>query len=162
MLRNEPPNYPVDCIPTFVSPQDSCWDADRIVEETDALKPEDPVHPCRAFWAGLTRGDLEGVREYFVPDADPTRFVCRRLTLDSWSRVTQMQEIGQSVRAGIMAIRHGLTAVEDSEQKLTYEKALTDDEINDLRRLLGDSAFSLLGKFLINVSTEVTIPEGKP
>ncbi len=165
-----PPIHRIDCQPIFIPVRDPAWDHKRIgLEEriiTGAEKlPEgaEPLpwrdimeYPLTRYWSGESRGDLDTIRDWLLPDSAPTMFVLRRLPLARWTEVKQLQERGLHVAARVHAIRHALVSIDNGPKpEIEIDARGPDDAALDaVRALLGDDGFTMLGLFAIAVSAE--------
>lgn len=165
-----PPNHRADCQPVFIPVRDPAWDHKRIGREERIIMgveklPEDaePLpwldimeYPLTRYWSGESRGDLDTIRDWLLPDSTPTMFVLRRLPLARWIEVKQLQERRLDVAARVHALRHALVSIDNGpkpEIKLDGD-ALDDDALDAVRALLGDDGFAMLCRFAIQVSAE--------
>lgn len=167
-----PPIHRVDHEPVFISVADDAWDHKRIAsEERVIMGTEKPVdgqaapwesvhdHPMTRYWSGDSRGDLETVRQYLLPDKLPTEIRCRRLILAHWTEAKQLRERRLTVAHQVACVRYGVVGVENGTDadgtKISFGSSpLTDVSIDKLRRLLGDEGFQLLAGFIWRCSEE--------
>jgi hypothetical protein len=155
-----PINHRIDHEPTFVSPRDSAWDQERIrTEELEIADGKSETwktleeHPITRYWSGESRGDLSTVVEYLRKGACYTLFRLRRLPLRAWAQVQQLRERGESVESRYTLVRLGVVAVENADLEITPGK-LSDEQIDAIRRVLGDSEFMMLSNQVYRASHE--------
>lgn len=172
-----PINHRVDAPIIYVSVSDDAWDFERIAREKDMiagkLEPEsdEPVawasdddHPFTRYVSGRSRFDLSTVRDYLLPDAAPVQWHFRRLRLSRWAEVAELLEQGKMYRAKLQAIGLALVKVEGLDVVFERRKPtqpLGEDDLDKLRRLLGDAEFHLLGLAAIAAQRELDEAEKK-
>lgn len=169
----------------YVNPGDSAWDYDKIdaelrlirikrgdqePEEGEELPPipwdDEDEHPVKLYSSGKSRYDLATVRDYLLPDIEPTEFEIKRMALDDYGDVKDLLGRGQIGRARNKAIERGLVEVRGlpTPWKPKRNKAtgyIRRDSLDELRELLTDQDFDLLGFACINASASLQDPEKK-
>lgn len=111
-----PPQHRADALGQYIHPLDDAWDETRAFGGVFATSVD---HPLRRYYAGRTRYDLnaEGVRGFLRPNASPTIFRLRRLTLAEYNQVADIQ--GEHARYTACA-RFALVDVDG--EKMTVEQ----------------------------------------
>lgn len=160
------PNHRLTHVPTYIFPDDSAWNREKIDHELDVLSGAvEPVdgevypwtdregHPAVRFRSGVSRFDIATIKDYLLPGESPTYVVLRRATLGQWQTLQSMLE-RETHTDGALVVGRASTLIEairfsfDSCDDLGIKAAragLTDTQINDLREAIGDENFSLLG-----------------
>jgi hypothetical protein len=169
-----PPIHRIDAEPIFIHPLDSAWDTElkgreeRILAGAEPPPDGEPLpwltleeHPLTRYWTGESRGDLATVRRYLLADQTPTMFRCQRLPLTAFNAIRNIVERKDWARFYTECVRHGLVAVDnaldtDGKAVALARHPLTDDDINLVRKLVGDGAggFDQLALFIWGVSKE--------
>jgi hypothetical protein len=173
-----PLTHRVDHTPVVILPDDSAWDQDRIDREQDqiaaakknqALAAECPWpslrdHPTFRYHAGLSRFDATTVQQYLMPDEEPVRFTLRRLPDDPhWIRILHLQEQGRLAEGRRYAVKHGLVEVSGLEHAFAIKanEPLDADQIEQLKKRIGDEGMQILGDAIVAVSRELLDAEKK-
>lgn len=174
----------LDHTPIYVNPGDSAWDHDKIDSELRLIRiargeeqadegeelpaipwTSEDEHPVKLYAGGASRYDLDTVREYLIADNRPTEFVLRRLSAADYADVKDELAQNRVGRARLMAIERGLVEIRGlDEWKPRRNKAtgfLRRDSIEDLRELLEDLDFDLLGYACITASASLQDAEKK-
>lgn len=169
-----PPIHRADAEPIFIHPLDDAWNnelkerEDRLIAGLEAPDDGEDVpwlvkeeHPLVRYWTGESRGDLNTVKRYLLPDKTPTMFRCRRLSLPAFNAIRNIVELKDWPKFFTECVRHGLVAIENAVDDggapiALSRNPLTDDDINLVRRMLGDGAmgFDQLAFFIWHASKE--------
>lgn len=128
-----PYNHRFTHTPIFIFAGDDAWDSVRIeaeqtkiaerqaalaLEQVDASTPVPPPlpwqswseHPVSRYREGLSRFDIETVRDYLLPDKSPTLVKLRRMTHPQWVELQTMFESERTIREPV---------VDDAGQQIT-------------------------------------------
>ena len=161
--------------PTFIFASDDAWDSDKIEADRKRItSPEgDPqwltwdAHPVARYRAGRSRYDVETVRPWLLADKAPTLVRLRRMTFEQWQTWQGLLEgvrpSGQGVnRHLVFAMRHGLERVElapDHTIESVGGLGLSDDQLEALRREVGDAQFQELAIACAHMQQALTADE---
>ena len=153
--------------------------ADEAASEASLLEPDDEYdaafdepcpwptevdHPFRRYVTGLSRFDVATVQAYMLKGVKPVEFHLRRLRLRHWMQVAHLNELGSFAEARVLAISLALVEVKGATVDLKRRKAtdpLTDQTVDRIRSLFGDTEFGNLGNACIAASRELDPDEKK-
>jgi hypothetical protein len=169
------PNHRFTHVPTYVFPDDDAWDRAKIDREIGlidgSVEPADGEvvswasvddHPVTRYRNGSSRFDLDTIRPYLRPAARPTFVVLRRPSLPHWQEIQSCYEREQGLvgRTNTLTagIRFALEEIPDLKIK-AGRSGLTDQQIDQLRELVGDERFDLLGYACLSVARSLTAIE---
>lgn len=176
-----PITHRLNHVMTYVSLSEQ-WDYTRIAREKRAIRiargdeqleegeePPEPVpwateedHPLARYLTGSSRFDLETVREYLLPDANPIEFKLRRASLRQWGRVVDLHNSGRSYEAHVEVIAVTLDSIRGLDLKLgrkRHSDPISDEVLQELRLTIGDKEFALLGHACLAANAALTSPE---
>jgi hypothetical protein len=143
-------------------------DIDKMIE-TERAKVTETVpwqtqadHPMHRYRTGMSRYDVETVREYILPDARPIEYKLRRAKLRHWGHVVDLISSSRQYESRVEAIALSLDRVVGLEIDLGRESPgdpLSDEAIDELRQRIGDREFGLLGQACIIANAALSSPE---
>jgi hypothetical protein len=165
-----PPIHRIDHAVVIVLSFDGAWDSERLNDEEAAIVDDDKEspwqtvdqHPWPRYVGGESRGDLTTVHQYLIEAEHPVRFHMRRLSLRQLALIRTNPSTSR-----ITALSYALTKVEGAEVKLdrggrSESHALTDDDMQRLRELVGDAGINELGSQALACSAVLLDSEKKP
>ena len=135
----------------WIAPGDDSWNTDKTNAEEQAIARGESEwasvreHPMTRYWSGESRCDLATVKQYLLPDKQPTMFRLRRLPLSQWAAIQQLEERGLNVQARIERVRFGLAGIDNGPNAIGLTPgALADADIAAVKEMLGDTVFGML------------------
>jgi hypothetical protein len=159
-----PPLHRIDSTPIYIFEDDDAWEHDRIGEEIGAEVNLD--HPLVRYYAGLTRYDLDTVRDYFDRDKRPAMFVLKRLGVREYARALDMAANIGDREAQLFAAEHGLVRVDNvpalASVELGNRPRLRRQDMDAVIDAIGRDRWLTLGQAVLLASRELTAAEGKP
>lgn len=163
-----PVQFKIDSKCVYVSPHDSAWDIDRFEKEEKKSKKKKKelkeYHPLNLYFSGLTRFDIEMVKEYLDMSKNPFIFRFRRLKMEEYETVRSRASLGDADGARRLAVMFALEGMENVPIKidgLGSNKIIDIDQIEELSDVIGRETLYSLGEAIIKSSGDLTDYEKK-